>query len=160
MSATVPGMPQVFAAFLEEKASMTRDSDPAFLQAKASMTRDSDSGAPAVAAYEFQSDPIIDMLDKLYTKFRDELADVESTEANKAHNYNLQMLHLGDTIDHTQSSREEKLATKGKLTAMSGEAKGKLADAKADLAETQKLLTETKATFAVRSDQYEANQKA
>merc|ERR1719399_713749 len=143
MSATVPGMRRVLAALIQEKATTARQTP----------------GAPAVAAYEFQSDHIIDMLEKLLDKFKAELDDVETTESNQAHNYNLVMLHLGDTIDHSKADREEKSATKGKLAAESGEAKGKLADAKADLAETEKTLADTIATLEIKTAQYEANQK-
>merc|ERR1719401_2790670 len=65
MAKRTPGMRRVLAAFIQE----TSRSD----------------GAPEVAAYEFQSNKIIEMLEGLLKKFQQELADVEEDESNKSH---------------------------------------------------------------------------
>jgi len=137
------GMRRVLAAFLEMDASHE------------AMAKD----APAVAAYEFQSKSVIDMLEDLLDKFKDELSQTETEEANQAHNFDLEMLHLGNIAERLNSDRQEKAALRGKTVSDSGEAKSQLASAQADLAEDEKLLQETKATFAAKAQVFEENQK-
>jgi len=141
MAVTMPPMRKVLAAFLEEQSS------------KAPF------GAPAVAAYESQSGGIVEMLEKLEKKFSKELADCEEEEANKAHNYDLEMLHLSNSIKAATEDREEKAAVKAERTAAKAEAEGQLADTKADLAEDEKTLADTQATFEVKKTAFAANQE-
>merc|ERR1719335_1738985 len=147
MAVNVPGMQRVLAAFLEMKSN-EKDS-----------LRGSQSGGPAVAAYEFQSGGIIEMLEKLKKKFKAELDTVETEEANKAHAYDLEMLHLGNSIEAARADRNKKAEVKAQRAADSAEAKGKLADAKALLEETEKYLADLKATFQAKTAAYETNQK-
>merc|ERR1719159_38321 len=143
MSATMPGMRRALAVFLEEKAQAAQQTP----------------GAPAVAAYKSHTGGIIDMLEGLLKKFKGELDDVETEEANKAHAYNLEMLHLGNTIEHSKGDLEEKTTTKAKIAAQSGEAKGKLAETKAQLEADEKLKADIEATYKVKTEAYNANQK-
>merc|ERR1719355_265562 len=113
--------------------------------------RGAQSGGPAVAAYEFQSGGIIEMLEKLKKKFKAELDTVETEEANKAHAYDLEMLHLGNSIEAAREDRNKKAEVKAQRAADSAEAKGKLADTKAELAELEKYLADLKATFAAKT---------
>merc|ERR1719473_780731 len=78
MAKTTPGMRRVLAAFLQQKGQ--------------------EDGAPEVAAYEFQSGGIVEMLEGLEKKFKAQLDDVEKEEANADHFYNLEMSHLTDHI--------------------------------------------------------------
>merc|ERR1719498_427719 len=116
-------------------------------------------GAPAVNAYEFQSSSIIDMLAGLKDKFRKELADLQKEEANSQHAFDMEMVHLTNTLDNLKAEREELSQTKANTAAESARAKGELADTKASLAESQKFLADTKATFEAKTATYEANQK-
>jgi len=118
-----------------------------------------DDGAPAVAAYEFQSSGIVDILDKLLDKFKGQLSDTESAEANEAHAYNLEVLHLGNVIQRLSTDREGKSELKGKTVSDSASAKGRLNASKADLAESESLLAETKSTLAVKTRAFESNQQ-
>ena len=65
MATTTKGMRRVMAALIQEQAQ--------------------DNGAPAVAAYKFQSSNIVATLEKLHEKFKSELDVVESEEAEEAH---------------------------------------------------------------------------
>lgn len=116
-------------------------------------------GAPAVNAYEFQSSNIVDMLSGLKDNFRKELADLEKEEANSAHAYDMEMVHLTNTLDNLKAEREELAQTKAKTSAESASAKGELADTKASLAEAEKFLADTTATYKTKTSTYEANQK-
>merc|ERR1719335_423284 len=117
MAVNVPGMQRVLAAFLEMKSN-EKDS-----------LRGSQSGGPAVAAYEFQSGGIIEML------------------------------HLGNSIEAARADRNKKAEVKAQRAADSAEAKGKLADTKAELEEAEKYLADLEATFKAKTSAYEANQK-
>merc|ERR1719284_1736844 len=113
MSTAKPGMRRVLAAFIEETEQTTK-------------------GGPEVAAYEFQSGGIVALLEKFQKKFEGELAEVEEAESNQAHNYDLEMIHLSDTIAYLKKEREEKSVLKAKRASDSAAAQGDLASTKAD----------------------------
>jgi len=139
MAASKPAMRRVLAAFLQEKEARAQ-------------------GGPAVAAYEFQSGGIIALLEKFSKKFKDELAQVEEEESNQAHNFDLELIHLSDTIAYLNKEHEEKSVLKAKRSSDSAAARGEFVDTKADLAEDQTTLKDMKATFAAKSDTFKANQ--
>lgn len=118
-----------------------------------------DDGAPEVAAYESQSGGLIEMLKGLSKKFREELADLQREEANRAHAFEMQNMHLTDLITVSTQDREEKAALKAKQTAASAEAKGNVVSTKSDLAADQKLLSDTKVTFEEKKATFDGNQK-
>lgn len=139
-SATKPGMRRVLAAFIEE-------------------TSETAKGGPAVAAYEFQSGGIVQLLNKFLGKFEKELEEVESEESNQAHNYDLEMIHLSDEIAYMKKETEEKSVLKAKRASESAAAKSDLASTKAAKAEDQTTLKDMKATFAAKTDTFKANQE-
>merc|ERR1719265_2473196 len=116
-------------------------------------------GAPEVNAYEFQSGGIIDLLKKLKRRFTKELNQVQTEEANRAHAYDLEMLHLSNNIEDAKNDREQKAQLKAERAAAKAEWEGTLADTQADLAANEKFLAEMTATFTSKSADYEANQK-
>lgn len=136
---TTKGMRRVMAALVQERAR--------------------GDGAPAVSAYEFQSSNILKTLESLLGKFKEELDVVESEEAEQAHNYDLTMIHLSDTIKKTTSDRNSKAATKAETMAASAKAKGELAETKRDLAADVALLKDMIATFEAKTEAYHENQK-
>merc|ERR1719428_1571318 len=142
------GARRVLASFLEEQASATRKQDSA-----------NELGGPAVAAYESQSGGIVKMLEKLQKKFKQELDAVEEDESNKAHNYDLEMLHLTDSISAATDDRTQKSETKAQRSQDSAEAKGALGDAQADLAASEKYLNEVTQTHRMKKQAFEANQQ-
>merc|ERR1719316_1115659 len=103
----VPAMRRVYVAFLQ--------------------MQNGEAGAPAVAAYEFQSGGIIEMLEGLLKKFKEELADVEAAETSRVQNYDMNMIQLNDLITHSKADREAKAETKTNTAAESAKAKGDLA---------------------------------
>merc|ERR1719492_520519 len=89
--------------------------------------------APEAAGYEFQSQGVIEMMEKLLDKFIDERTVLEKEEMSSVQAFEMLMQDLKSQIDQANQDRTEKAETKAKKL----QAK---ADAKGDLTET----TETK----------------
>merc|ERR1719277_838896 len=142
MAVAKPGMRRVLAAFIQE----TQNQEAA-------------RGGPAVAAYEFQSGGIIELLEKFLKKFKGELEEVESEESNQAHNFDLEVIQLSDTIDYMKKEIEEKSVLKAKRASDSAQAKSDLAATKTELAEDEKTLAEMTATFEAKTDTFKTNQE-
>lgn len=143
MSKTVRGMRRVLASLMIEQG----------------RSESAGAGAPAVAGYEFQSSTIVDLLTKLKDNFRKELGDLEKEEMNANHAFDMEMVHLTDTLENLKAERQELVQAKANTQAQSAAKKGELADTKASLADAEKFLADTKATFETKSSTYEANQK-
>merc|ERR1719409_952469 len=99
------------------------------------------------------------MLEGLHEKFKAELSAVREEESNKAHYYDLEMIHLSDTIAKSKADRQEKAAAKATTAAASAKAKGDLADTKAALADDETVLLDMKTLFASKTATYEDNQQ-
>jgi len=116
-------------------------------------------GAPDVAAYQSQSGGILEMLEGLLKKFKEELADCNADETSRVQNYDMNMIQLTDLIKHSQADREAKATTKANRSAESAKAKGDLADTKTSLAADQKTLAEMTSIFEQKSDVFKQNQE-
>merc|ERR1719281_1331468 len=156
LSSTSADVPQA-SALLQDLVSKVPEVQPALALLQTS--RQAPSGAPAVNAYEFQSGSIIDMLKKFKKKFKAELEDVVKAEMNSAHAYEMEMLHLGDSIESAKSDRNEKAELRASLSTQAAQAKAALTDTKASLAEDEKYLADVKATFTQKKAAFEENQK-
>jgi len=124
-----------------------------------SLLQQAPSGTPAVNAYESQSGGIIELLEKFKKKFKKELEDVVKTEMNSAHAFQMEMLHLGDSIESAKSNRNEKAELRAELSQQSAEAQAALIDEKTSLDEDEKYLADVKATFMQKQAAFEENQK-
>mmetsp|Transcript_11162 Transcript_11162/g.18446 ORF Transcript_11162/g.18446 Transcript_11162/m.18446 type:complete len:653 (-) Transcript_11162:44-2002(-) len=140
MATEKPGMRRVLAAFVQETQHEVA------------------KGGPSVNAYEFQSGGIVALLEKLLKKFKGELDEVETEEANEAHNYDLEMIQLSDTIDYLKKEIEEKSVLKSKRASESAQAKSDLASTRNELAEDEKTLADMTATFEAKTETFNANQ--
>merc|ERR1719487_268584 len=116
-------------------------------------------GAPESAGYESQSEGVLGILEKTEGEVKEELHDHEEEEASQAHFYDLDMLHLSDSIKQSTSDRDGKASMKAQRASESGAAKGELAATKTALADDEKLTAEIASTFKAKSAQYEENQK-
>merc|ERR1719410_2293974 len=143
---TMPGMRRVLAALeLVQVQEATAGAQP--------------SGAPAVAAYEFQSVAVVEMLENLQKKFTAELGNLEKAEMNQQQAYDMSQLHNGNTVSNMNNERENLVESKTRAASESAAAKETLSDTKASLAEAEKFLAEMEATFASKTATFEANQK-
>merc|ERR1719265_1933768 len=139
MAVSTRGMPAVLAAFEQEGST--------------------GGGAPDVAAYEFQSGGIVEMMDGLLDKFEKQLSEVEARETSAQQNYDLNKIQLTDMISHSQKNRDEKAATKADLSAKSAEAKGDLGRTKESKAADEKTLAEMLSIHEQKTEVFKANQE-
>jgi len=102
--------------------------------------------APEANAYEFQSQGIIDMLQKLLDKFVDERVQMEKEETSKRHSYQMLMQDLGNQEASAKASIEDKTATKAKKLQHKADAEGTLQDTTATRDDDKKYLEDLVAT--------------
>merc|ERR1719159_999507 len=84
--------------------------------------------APEANAYEFQSQGIVDMLTKLAGKFTDERTELEETETNAKHSFEMLAQDLKAQLDAAETARSEKMQAKAEALQSSADSKGQLAD--------------------------------
>merc|ERR1719432_486423 len=99
------------------------------------------------------------MLEGLLKKFSAQLDKTNEEEANAAHYYEVEMIHINDVLTKTKADREGKAATKASTVAASAKAKGDLADTRKEKAADEKTLADMQATFAAKSETYTQNQE-
>jgi len=116
-------------------------------------------GAPAVAAYEFQSSGVIDLLEGLLKKFKSQLDETNTDESNRAHAYQMAVLHISNTVGRLSADREEKTGIRAQTKEASAKAQGQLADTKKELEATKKFIVDMQATFAAKSATFAQNQE-
>merc|ERR1719410_2264867 len=143
---TMPGMRRVLAALeLVQVQEATAGAQP--------------SGAPAVAAYEFQSGAVVEMLVNLQKKFTAELGNLEKAEMNQQQAYDLGHVHNGNTVSNMKKEMQAHVESRARIVSESAADKETLSDTKASLAEAEKFLAEMEATFKSKTATFEANQK-
>merc|ERR1719316_1370147 len=108
------------------------------------LAQDPDEGlavsAPEANAYEFQSQGIIDMLQKLLDKFVDERTTLEKEETNSRHAYDMLMQDLTAQVEQATSARDEKAELKAKKLQAKADAEGDLQDTITTRDDDQKYL--------------------
>ena len=70
--------------------------------------------APEASGYEFQSQGVIEMLEKLLDKFIDERTVLEKEEMNSQHAFDMLIQDLTAQLEQAKHDREEKAETKAK----------------------------------------------
>merc|ERR1719195_496066 len=129
----------------------------AFLQ------QDPDEGlavsAPEAAGYEFQSQGVIEMLEKLLDKFIDERTVLEKEEMNSKHAYDMLIQDLTAQTDQAKQDREEKSETKAKKLQAKADAEGDLADTTTTRDADIKYLDDLTATCEQKATDFESRQQ-
>merc|ERR1719359_2564044 len=113
----------------------------------------------AVKNYESSSGTIIEMVESLGEKFEDERAEIEKTEANEKHSYDMMQQDLSNQLSYGTEERDSKIAFKAKRESDKAEAEGELEDTKNTLAEDEKFLSDLTAECAQKTVDFEARQK-
>merc|ERR1719230_939102 len=114
--------------------------------------------APEANAYEFQSQGIIDMMEKLLDKFQDERNTLEKEETNSRHAFEMLMQDLKSQIESATQQREEKSAVKAKKLQAAADAKGDLEDTTTTRDEDMKYLADLTATCEQKASDFESRQ--
>merc|ERR1719159_954522 len=127
--------------------------------------------APEANAYEFQSQGVVDMLEKLASKFDDEKAALEEEETNAVHSFSMLSADLNNQLDAARSAESEKSQAKAKALQGAADSKGALQDTVTTRDDDSKYTADLTATceqkssdFAnrqtLRAEEIEAIQKA
>jgi len=114
---------------------------------------------PATAAYEHQSQGIIDMLEKLLNKFVDELRDMEKEEGESLHAFEMLIDDMNAQIDDSTRRRNEKAEEKALKLQAKAEAEGTLEDTTATRDDDIKYLAEVTATCEKKASDFASRQQ-
>merc|ERR1719282_1425801 len=115
--------------------------------------------APEAYGYEFQSHGVIEMLEKLLDKFISERTDLEKTEKNSKHAYDMLMQDLAAQIEQATQDREEKAELKAKKLQAKADATGDLEDTTSTRDADQKYLDDLTATCEQKATDFESRQQ-
>jgi len=124
-----------------------------------SETRGIDVSAPQANAYEFQSGGIVEMVEQLEDKFKDERNTCEKEEMGAKHAHELVVQDLVDQIKQATMTRGRQAAKKSTREQQAAEAKGNLGDTTAARDEDQSYLDNLNAQCQQKSNDFEARQQ-
>merc|ERR1719210_989888 len=114
-----------------------------------------DVSAPEAYGYEFQSQGIIEMLEKLLDKFIEERTDLEKKEMNSKHAFDMLMQDLTAQIEQATADREEKAETKAKKLQAKADAESDLKDTTTSKEADEKYLSDLTATCEQKASDFE-----
>eukprot|EP00746_Dinoflagellata_sp_MGD_P161980 gnl/MRDRNA2_/MRDRNA2_89339_c0_seq1.p1 gnl/MRDRNA2_/MRDRNA2_89339_c0~~gnl/MRDRNA2_/MRDRNA2_89339_c0_seq1.p1 ORF type:complete len:675 (+),score=238.87 gnl/MRDRNA2_/MRDRNA2_89339_c0_seq1:72-2096(+) len=117
------------------------------------------AAAPEANAYEFQSQGIIDMLQKLLDKFVDERVQLEKEETSKRHSYEMLMQDLGNQEEEGKAAIDHKSTIKAKKLQKKADAEGTLKDTTATRDDDLKYLEDLVATCQKKSGDFQKRQE-
>merc|ERR1711897_63 len=115
--------------------------------------------APEAAGYEFQSQGVIEMMEKLLDKFIDERTVLEKEEMSSVQAFELLMQDLKSQIDEAKQDRTEKAEIKAKKLQAKADAKGDLTEATETKEADTKYLDDLVATCEQKASDFESRQQ-
>jgi len=115
--------------------------------------------APSANAYEFQSTAIIEMLEKLEVKFKDEKTAMEEKEVADRAAFDVLQQDLQNSVRVATGLREDKAQAKAKDVVAIAENKADLADTVATMEASQKYLDDLTATCTQKSEDFAKRQE-
>jgi len=118
-----------------------------------------DLAAPEANAYEFQSNGVVDMLEKLGDKFSDERMTLEKEEANGKNAYSLLMQNLKAEIVQAIKEKHGKSLSKAKALQRKGDEKGDRKSVQGLNKVDETSLSDLKAACAMKSSDFQARQQ-
>jgi len=113
---------------------------------------------PQAAAFEGSSGGIIELVEKIGDKFREEKRDLEKREFNAKSAFEMMQKDLTGQIKTAQMEKGMKETTKAKTLEAEAEAKGDLSDTSASLAEDEKFLADLDSECKQKSWDFEQRQ--
>jgi len=114
--------------------------------------------APEAYGYEFQSQGVIDMLQKLLDKFIEERTSLEKKEMNAKHAFDMLMQDLTAQIGEATQDRTDKAESKAKTLQAKADAEADLRETKTARDSDQKYLDNLVATCDQKGADFEARQ--
>merc|ERR1719207_366058 len=114
---------------------------------------------PQAAAYEGQSQGVIDMLKNMLEKFEDERSDLEKMEMNAKFSFETLSQDLKSQIEDATQARSEKTEEKADSLNNAASAKGNLQDTTATRDDDSKYLADLTATCEAKSAAFAERQK-
>jgi len=115
--------------------------------------------APEANGYEFQSQGVIDILEKLHDKFVDERTSLEKQEMNAKHAYELLMQDLAAQISSATEDRGVKAVQKAKKLQAKADAEGDLSDTTTMRDSDKKYLDNLVASCEQKASDFETRQQ-
>jgi len=115
--------------------------------------------APEANAYEFQSQGVVDMLQKLLDKFIEEKTDLEKAEANSLHAFEVLMQDLTNELSYANEQRSNKMAAKASALQAAADSEGVLTDTTTTRDEDKKYLADLVSTCEQKASDFESRQK-
>merc|ERR1712194_108653 len=115
--------------------------------------------APEAHGYEFQSQGVIDMLEKLLDKFIDERTAAEKEEMNSKHSFEMLMQDLTAQIEQSTQDRTEKAEAKAKALQARADANGDLKDTTSTMEADKKYMGDLTATCEQKGSDFESRQQ-
>jgi len=113
---------------------------------------------PKANAYESQSTGVMDMLEKLKTKFEDQKLTLVKEEMNSKFSHQTLMQQLTDDIQANKKASSSKTAAKASRLEAAAQAKGDKATSETSKATDEKTLSDTNAECNAKSQEFERNQ--
>merc|ERR1719316_231619 len=117
------------------------------------------TSAPEANAYEFQSQGIIDLLQKLLDKFEDERVQLEKEETSKRHSFEMFVQDLTNQEAFGKEAIETKSVTKAKKLQKKADAEGTLQDTTTTRDDDLKYLDDLVATCQKKSGDFKKRQE-
>lgn len=110
-------------------------------------------------ADDSSSDGLIEMVEKLESKFREELDRLEKEEANQAHSSDMKVQDLTNQIEAATEERHAKATTKARKEQEKAEASGNSQDEADTLREDTSFLSDLQAQCGQRARDFESSQE-
>lgn len=120
---------------------------------------DAESFAPDAVTYDSSSGGLIEMVEKLEGKFREERDILEKEEANQGHASDMKIQQLVNQMEAATEERHAKAATKAKREQEKAESFGTSEDASDTLHEDKKFLSDLRAECDQRARDFESSQE-
>jgi len=115
--------------------------------------------APEANAYEFQSQKVIDMLEKLKDKFKNERSTLQKEEADSKHAFNMLLQDLKNSITDSTNLRDERTTSRAENMKGKGSKSATKKDTEATKADDEKYLQETTSTCTLKESDFETRQQ-
>jgi len=118
-----------------------------------------DVTAPEANAYEFRSQSIVDMLEKLKDKFVQERSELEKEELNRRHSYEMLAQDLKASIQSATEARTDRTEVRARNLQLVATKQGDLQETQTTKADTETYLKDLKATCSMKATDYEKRQE-